>query len=56
MLAQVTVNGNSVINLGASQIFGSLAGSGTITTSGVFTLTVGNVNSSTCLLYTSRCV
>ncbi|MHB1079001.1 MAG: autotransporter-associated beta strand repeat-containing protein [Prosthecobacter sp.] len=46
-LAQVTVNGNSVINLGAAQTFGSLAGSGTITTSGVFTLTVGNANSST---------
>jgi len=46
-LAQVTVNGNSVINLGASQTFGSLAGNGTITTSGVFTLTVGNSNSST---------
>jgi|GEM_PF-818837 len=46
-LAQVTVNGNSVINLGAAQTFGSLAGSGTVTTSGVFTLTVGNANSST---------
>ena len=46
-LAQVTVNGNSVVNLGASQTFGSLAGSGTITTSGVFTLTVGNANNST---------
>ena len=46
-LAQVTVNGNSVINLGASQTFGSLTGSGTITASGAFTLTVGNANSST---------
>lgn len=46
-LAQVTVNGNSVISLGASQTFGSLAGSGTVTTSGAFTLTVGNANNST---------
>jgi fibronectin-binding autotransporter adhesin len=46
-LAQVTVNGNSVINLGTSQTFGSLAGSGTVTASGIFTLIVGNANSST---------
>ncbi len=46
-LAQVTVNGNSILNIGAAQTIGSLAGSGTVTASGAFILTVGNANSST---------
>lgn len=46
-LAQVTVNGKSILNLGASQTIGSLAGDGTVSASGTFTLTVGNANSST---------
>ncbi|OYW57679.1 MAG: hypothetical protein B7Z31_09350 [Rhodobacterales bacterium 12-65-15] len=46
-LAQVTVNGNSILNIGAAQTIGSLTGSGTVTASGVFVLTVGNANSST---------
>jgi autotransporter-associated beta strand protein len=39
-LAQVTVNGSSVINLGVAQTFGSLSGNGNVT--GAFVLTVGN--------------
>ncbi len=46
-LTQVTVNGNSILNIGAAQTLGSLTGSGTVTASGVFTLTVGNASSST---------
>jgi len=39
-LAQVNVNGSSVINLGIAQTFGSLSGNGNVT--GAFVLTVGN--------------
>ncbi|WP_395745240.1 beta strand repeat-containing protein [Prosthecobacter sp.] len=46
-LAQVTVNGNSILNIGAAQTIGSLSGSGTVTASGAFALTVGNASSGT---------
>lgn len=46
-LAQVTVNGKSILNIGAAQTIGSLAGNGTVTASGTFTLTVGNANTAT---------
>jgi fibronectin-binding autotransporter adhesin len=46
-LAQVSVNGNSVLNLGAAQTIGSLSGSGNIT--GAFVLTVGNANNASVL-------
>lgn len=43
--AQVTVNGQSILNLGAAQTLASLAGNGTVTSAGAFILTVGNANS-----------
>lgn len=42
-MAQLTVNGNSIVNLGIAQQVASLAGSGNVT--GAFVLTVGNANS-----------
>jgi fibronectin-binding autotransporter adhesin len=46
-LAQVTVSGNSVLNLGVAQTIASLAGDGNVT--GAFVLTVGNASNSTAL-------
>lgn len=48
-LAQVNVSGNSTLNIGAAQTLGSLSGNGTVTASGVFSLTIGNANSSPAL-------
>ncbi|MGC3968968.1 MAG: autotransporter-associated beta strand repeat-containing protein [Pirellulales bacterium] len=47
-LAQVTVSGNSVLNIGAAQTIGSLAGDGTVVANAgaAQTLTIGNGNSS----------
>lgn len=44
-LAQVTVNGNSVLSLGAAQTIASLSGNGSVI--GNFVLTIGNANSAT---------
>jgi len=46
-LANVTVDGGNTVSLGAAQTFGSLAGSGTVSASGTFALTVGNALAST---------
>lgn len=48
-LAQVTVNGNSILNIGAAQTIGSLSGNGTVSAAGAFTLTVGNTVSGSAL-------
>lgn len=45
-LAQVSVNGQSRLHLGAAQTIASLSGSGTVSTTGAFALTIGNANSS----------
>lgn len=46
-LAQVTVGSGNTLSLGAAQTIASLAGSGTVSATGTFTLTVGNALSST---------
>jgi fibronectin-binding autotransporter adhesin len=45
-LAQVTVNGNSNLNIGAAQTIASLSGNGAVT-GGAFALTIGNASSGT---------
>ncbi|MDP1587293.1 MAG: autotransporter-associated beta strand repeat-containing protein, partial [Prosthecobacter sp.] len=47
--AQVNVSEKSRLNIGAAQTIASLAGNGTVSASGAFTLTVGNANSSPAL-------
>lgn len=44
-LAQVSVGNGSILNVGAVHTIASLAGSGTVSASGAFALTVGNANS-----------
>lgn len=43
--AEVTIGGNSRLNVGAAQILASLSGSGTVSASGAFVLTIGNADS-----------
>lgn len=46
-LAQVTVDNGNTLSLGAAQTIGSLAGSGTVSATGTFALTVGNALAAT---------
>lgn len=47
LFSQVNISEMSRLNIGAAQTLGSLSGTGTVSASGVFILTVGNANSST---------